>query len=419
MTLNALDTPLRRPWVVALVVAVLSLVAIPLARALAALTANAGTWRVFSTAIVLATVASLILLAGVRFADRREREPFLTVLAVLTWGALGATSISAVVSGAASPGLIRAFSGTPAINQAIASGLGFSELLQILEWLPTVFVAPAVEETVKLLGVAAAVWLLRGRVRGMRDGLVLGALVGAGFAIVETAVYVVVDWAGEGSPPYASEVLTRFALLGFSGHALWAALAGAGLGLARTLDRVEVKWAAVLAGWLAAIIAHALHNALGTPVIVAVANALGATAGEPTSIGVVWVAAAATWLIIEGPFMILMALCLISSGTWERDIIRTELSAEGGKVATPTELEAANGESIWTMRALDGMPSRVSKRLVRAQNRLALRRWSAERAGLDPEKEPGLVALREEILTIRAEAPFDPRAGQADAPTPR
>ena len=71
----------------------------------------------------------------------------------------------------------------------MASGLGFAQLLELLNWVPTVLVSPVIEETVKALGLVAAIWLLRGRIRGMRDGIILGALVGLGFGIVETASY--------------------------------------------------------------------------------------------------------------------------------------------------------------------------------------------------------------------------------------
>ncbi|HWL49720.1 MAG TPA: PrsW family glutamic-type intramembrane protease, partial [Acidimicrobiia bacterium] len=194
--------------------------------------------------------------------------------------------------------------------------------------------------------------------------------------------------------------MNRFALFGFSGHALWSGLVGAGFGLARTLDRVEAKTAAVLAGWLAGVTAHALHNALGTAVLVSIAASFGVDPGEPTSLFLAWASAAITWLVIEGPFMILMALCLINSGVWERQTIAIVLAAESPDVVTAAELEAARTESIWRLRRLDSRS--VSNRLVKAQNHLALRRWSAERAGLDPATEPGLENVRDEIARIRS-----------------
>lgn len=109
--------------------------------------------------------------------------------------------------------------------------------------------------------------------------------------------------------------------------------------------------------------------------------------------------------------MILMALCLINSGVWERQTIAIVLAAESPDVVTAAELEAARTESIWRLRRLDGMSRSVSNRLVKAQNHLALRRWSAERAGLDPATEPGLENVRDEIARIRSEV-------QTRAPTP-
>ena len=185
---------------------------------------------------------------------------------------MGATTISSILVGIESTRVVKAFLNTPTADAAVASGLGLAELLDLVNWVPTVLVSPVIEETVKALGLVAALWLLRGRSRGMRDGLILGALVGLGFGIVETASYMVIAWDTPGQPSIESELLNRFALFGLTGHALWTGLAGAGLGLARTLHGIEAKTAAVLAGLLAAVCGHALHNALGTAVWVTFAR---------------------------------------------------------------------------------------------------------------------------------------------------
>lgn len=368
-------------------------------------------WGVFGFSILAAALASLPAVVSLVYLDRRERESVITLVSVLAWGAVGATTISSILATVASKRVVNAFLNTPTVDAAVASGLGLGELLELLDWVPTVLVSPVVEETAKALGLVAAIWLLRGRIRGMRDGLILGALVGLGFGIVETASYMVIAWASQGQLSIESELVNRFALLGLTGHALWTALAGAGLGLARTLHGIEAKTAAVLAGFFAAVCGHALHNALGTAVWVTFASALGVAPGESTSLLVAWVVTIATWLVIEGPFMIVMVLCLISSGMWERTTIGVGLSTEPADIVTEPELAAALHEGLWKNRRLEGMPKAMSRRLVQAQNRLALRRWSAERVGLDPVCEPGMGAIRKEIVGIRAEA-------QAGTPTP-
>ena len=410
-TISALDTPLRRPWVAAGVILVTVGIAVLLAGLLANIVASQDAWEVFWVSVLATALASLPAVVSLAYFDRRERESVITLTSVLAWGALGATTISSILVGIESTRVVKAFLNTPTVDAAVASGLGLAELLDLVNWVPTVLVSPVIEETVKALGLVAALWLLRGRFRGMRDGIILGALVGLGFGIVETASYMVIAWDTPGQPSIESELLNRFALFGLTGHALWTGLAGAGLGLARTLHGIEAKTAAVLAGLLAAVCGHALHNALGTAVWVTFADAVGVAPGESTSLPVAWALTIATWLVIEGPFMILMVMCLISSGMWERRTIGIGLSAESADIVTEPELAAALHEGLWKNRRLAGMPTATSRRLVHAQNRLALRRWSAERVGLDPVTEPGMETIRKEIIGIRVET-------QAGAPTP-
>ena len=50
--------------------------------------------------------------------------------------------------------------------------------------------APLVEETTKGLGLLLLFWLVRSEFDNVRDGLVYGALIGAGFNWFESALYV-------------------------------------------------------------------------------------------------------------------------------------------------------------------------------------------------------------------------------------
>jgi RsiW-degrading membrane proteinase PrsW (M82 family) len=402
---------LRRPTLVAGILVVTLGVDALLSYLLADRVANPDTWRVWSIAALLAIVASIPVVLSLVFLDRREREPLTGVIGVTLWGALGATVVSAALSGAASRSLIAAFANTPEIESLIGAGLGFAEVLETLDWVPTVLVAPWVEETVKVVGLFVAMWLMRGRVRGMRDGFVLGAFVGIGFAIVEMGVYVVWDWGGQGNPPYAWELGTRYALLGFNGHALWTGLAGAGLGLSRTLVGREAKSAAFLAGYLLALVAHATRNALSTPISVAVSGLLGLEQGQTVPLATLWFTSATTWFLLEAPFLVAILMVIIWSDRWERDTIHRGLLLESSPIVTESELRSAANVGFWDGRRADGLEGARSADLVNLQNRLALRRWSAESAGIDPDTEPGIEAMRSEIVQLRV----DPQTG---TPTP-
>ncbi len=357
--------------------------------------------RVFLVAAVASLLAASPAILSIVFFDRREFEPAVGMIGVFAWGAIAATALSIVVTSTTSTRLIEAMIGTPTSELLLTRGLSFSEVIDTLDWVPKVIVAPYVEEALKLLGLVGVFYLMRGRVRGMKDGIVLGATLGLGFAVVETAVYVVVIWDGTGTPPHLEEIATRFALFGFAGHTLWTALAGAGLGLARTTKRRDLKAASVIAGFFCAVAAHSLQNALAPPVGVTVASMFGVETGEQVPALLLWAISAITWIVIQWPFMILLGLAIVASDRWERTVISRGLHAESPPVVTEADLASQDGETMWRQRTVDGMTRHQSAGFVQLQNRLALRRWSAQLVGLDTESEPGIEELRAQIVNMR------------------
>ena len=182
--------------------------------------------EVLVTALVLAAVAALPALAVLRYLDRRERESWLLLLGLLLFGAVVSTGLALVLNEVAMPSFI----GYLAAHGAAGSGLDDP---QVRAYLAAGFVAPVVEEPVKVLAIVLVLIFLRGEFDGVRDGLVYGALVGLGFNIAETALYVVQGYVVTGQAPYVDQLLTRFVFLGLNGHVLFSAIAGAGIGLAR------------------------------------------------------------------------------------------------------------------------------------------------------------------------------------------
>ena len=151
--------------------------------------------------------------------DYLQREPGLPRLVALAWGGLVATS-AAIAGGAAAANLIAKL-GSPTFAAEWGPALG----------------AATVEEMLKALGVVAIVLVAAAGLRSVVDGFVYGALVGLGFQVVEN-----VDLRGqrgravaEGTDrvgPVVATFLLRGVLGGLWSHALFTAIAGAGIAYA-------------------------------------------------------------------------------------------------------------------------------------------------------------------------------------------
>ncbi len=170
--------------------------------------------------------------------DRYEREPWSLMLGAFLWGALIAIApalflerrlvdllASAMSAIGLQDGLIHAAS------QAMSAGFS--------------------EEAIKGIGLIVLLVLLRDEFDNVTDGIIYGALIGAGFAMVENFVFFAVT-------PRADLGVLIFGrvILGWLSHSTFTAFFGAGLGAAReTRDR---RWQilAPLAGFATAILLH-------------------------------------------------------------------------------------------------------------------------------------------------------------------
>ncbi|WP_112134446.1 PrsW family glutamic-type intramembrane protease [Glycomyces dulcitolivorans] len=129
-------------------------------------------------------------------------------------------------------------------------------------WAP-VLAAPVVEEVVKAAGVVLVVAIFWGRLHGVLDGIVLGAFCGVGFQIVEGYAFAmsstVVNRAGDVVEPVIAVFIVRGVLAGLWSHAIFTAIAGAGIAYAATRKTRRSAW--IAAGAVAGVIVlHAVWN---------------------------------------------------------------------------------------------------------------------------------------------------------------
>ncbi|MFD9120888.1 PrsW family intramembrane metalloprotease [Streptomyces bottropensis] len=117
------------------------------------------------------------------------------------------------------------------------------------------FHAGVFEELGKGAGVAIVCILFRRHVDGVVSGVVLGAATGLGFNFAETVEYM---GAASAAPEFQYWMRQTVGLM--AAHTAFAAIFGAGLGLARQLNDARSRRIAVLCGFVAASGAHAASN---------------------------------------------------------------------------------------------------------------------------------------------------------------
>jgi RsiW-degrading membrane proteinase PrsW (M82 family) len=185
-------------------------------------------------AIPLVPALGVALLVG--FVDRYEREPVILLAAAFVWGVVIAIPAALVVERALARWLPA---GLPVVAQAALQGVS----------------AGVVEECVKGAGLVVLLLLLRDEFDNVTDGIVYGALIGAGFALVENFVY----FAASPRAEVGFLVLGRV-VLGWLGHSTFTALIGAGLGYARETRDRRTRALAPLLGFAAGIALHGLFD---------------------------------------------------------------------------------------------------------------------------------------------------------------
>lgn len=194
----------------------------------------------------------LVYFTVVRWSDRFLPQPLWLVIGAFMWGAVFAT----LFGGASSA----------AVEKALIAKVGFAEDSEILQAVGATVLAPVFEEGFKGIGVllvcAISAFVLK-RFRGALSGAVLGGTVGLGFTLTEDTLYVGNQFAQAGFGGLVVLLFIRTVLLGLS-HCTFTACTGLGLGIAKEAKRPLVKVIAPFAGFGAAMIMHAVHNALPT-----------------------------------------------------------------------------------------------------------------------------------------------------------
>jgi RsiW-degrading membrane proteinase PrsW (M82 family) len=344
-------------------------------------------WRAW----LVAGPAALVFSAVILWLDRHEREPWRLLLIAFLWGALGARAIYWPMRElldnlrhANVEGKVRRFTGQyiqkhhvdlpddivwgvveetlhavgagqlpneqveARVNQfvnkyieehqvRVPSSLVWGVVNETLKASDASTLGPILEEIGKAVVLFLLFLLLPQEFDGLLDGLIYGALIGLGFAMVENVHYL---YRHQVEPPgnltaaqaFWSTVRGRIFFHGLTGHAMYTGLAGAGLGLARTARREWLRWCAPPLGFALAVAAHIMWNAMDVEVWWQDL----AIAGNPL------VAAGLSHLTrltkISGPLVIVFVGVLVLSWRREQKALREFLPSEGLTPYTTAEI---------------------------------------------------------------------------------
>ncbi|MBO0778096.1 MAG: PrsW family intramembrane metalloprotease, partial [Ktedonobacteraceae bacterium] len=187
-------------------------------------------------ALIIPLIPALGISLLVSFIDRYEREPWFLRLAAFLWGAIIAIPTALLIE--------------QNVERMLLSSLGQNDLVSsIFRGLN----AGVTEETVKGLGLLLLFVVLRDEFDNVTDGIVYGALIGAGFAMVENFVYFL-----NFSRDYLLFLIIGRVVLGWLCHSTFTVCFGAALGYVR---HTRVRWRQILIPLLGYLCAVGLHTA--------------------------------------------------------------------------------------------------------------------------------------------------------------
>ncbi|HEU5227762.1 MAG TPA: PrsW family glutamic-type intramembrane protease [Ktedonobacteraceae bacterium] len=205
---------------------------------IAALTRGGPSSLLAALTIPLIPALSINLL--VNFIDRYEREPWFLRLAAFLWGAIIAIPPALLIEQNID-GMLQNALGPDASNILRSAFQGLN--------------AGITEETIKGLGLLLLFFVLRDEFDNVTDGIVYGALIGAGFAMVENFVY----FANNARDALPFLIVVRV-VLGWLCHSTFTACFGVSLGYIR---HTRVRWQHIvvpLIGYLCAVGLHSVFD---------------------------------------------------------------------------------------------------------------------------------------------------------------
>jgi len=188
-------------------------------------------------ALIIPAIPAVGINLLVNFIDRFEREPWFLRLFAFLWGAIIAIPFALLIERKVDVTLQNLLGpNTSDVLRSAFKGLN----------------AGITEETIKGLGLLLLFLVLRDEFDNVTDGIVYGALIGAGFAMVENFRYFAIDF-----KQFPVFLIVYRIVLGWLGHSTFTVCFGATLGYVR---HTRVRWRHILIPLLGYLCAVSLHS---------------------------------------------------------------------------------------------------------------------------------------------------------------
>jgi RsiW-degrading membrane proteinase PrsW (M82 family) len=195
---------------------------------------------VLGASILAAGLPTAFYVLLIWWLDRYEKEPLGLLGVAFLWGAV--------------PGIVIALLAELVLKVPISTlPAAAANTLQIG------LVAPVVEEVAKALALFGLFLAYRREFDDVLDGIVYGAVVGAGFAFSENVLYFVDGFYDSGAAGWGLVVFLRAVVFGLN-HAFFTSITGAGLGLIRHAHSLLQRAGVPLLALVGAITFHGIHN---------------------------------------------------------------------------------------------------------------------------------------------------------------
>ena len=350
---------------------------------------SASGW-VFS--LVLLAIYAVPVFFLIYYLDLFEREPLSLLLGAVAWGALVAVSLAGPTNTAWLEIFQKVF------------GNRFAD-----EWGPAI-IGPAIEETLKYLGVVVIFLIARHEIDDIFDGFVYGAMVGLGFTVVEDMSYFFNNFiANAGGASEFGAILYGYFIRVIAGglytHVLFTGISGMGLAYFVTrLDQpIQRRRAVAVGAFAVAVGAHFFWN---SPILESI---LGDDPG------------AVNWIVYDAikglPFLIFLVFLLRLATGRERAVFKAAVAGEIGtdvlsqddvRVLGDLRLRRSARRAVKARKGPDG--ERLMARIQQAQLNLGL-----ISTGTRPTREADLARTRDTIRALRAQLAALPEADTSRA----
>lgn len=373
-------------WLYAILVAMTGILAVGEQNLFRELSAAAWGLSWLLVALYAAPVALLVYVL-----DLYEREPIPLLVASFVWGAVAATTLSAI--GNAGWALVVARLGGPEFAARWSAAL----------------TAPFVEEILKGVGVLLIALIARDELDDRMDGFVYGALCGLGFAVVEDVFYFMAVFGGD-VEGVLQGFFVRVIASGLYSHVLYTGLVGMAVGvvLGRRDPRPPVgRVPAAIPLVVVAVLGHFLWN---SPIL--------ELFPEHPWTGVEWLLILLATAVKGVPFLLFLVIAVRLAHGRERRWLETALASElDGEGVTRDELEVLR--SVRRRRAArrdlarraNDHAARLLGRLQREQVNLAM-----IRSRVATDDDPALVRQRAICRSLRHALAAIPGAEAATGP---